>query len=374
MSVYVAGTMGSDSISVLPVKTGTTVISFAGNDVLDGSKATSELNLLGGSGNDSYHINMWDETVIYDTGGTNDTLYLHLTKAELGTIISKGGFHGVLEGKHYVLSLDGNTLLTIANYSGQGAIENVVSSDGVAMSFSAFVEAVGGGALRQLTTADLGADHSNYDNYLYYIDHVFPFYSSLEDTYAKYATPVWFDSESYMSSKIAEMNGTMSYSQLEAAFRDSGFIGRDGLYVHYEQYGQWEDVSPLALFDSNYYFRSKAAAVNNIDISRVTDVQIQAMHDAIHAAGMNAWTHYERYGTQEGIDASAQFDTSAYMKAKLAQVQQSDPSYTEAQLYQAFRDGGLSAVAHYQAYGKDEGITLAGVSTTDAGIPVEVDA
>jgi len=175
--------------------------------------------------------------------------------------------------------------------------------------------------------------------------------------------PTWFNDQIYMGNKAAECG--LSGSALTNAFEQAGFYGESGDFLHFVQYGQWEDVSPVASFDAGYYYQSKAAEFYNVKLSEVTSAQTQSMKDAIHNAGMNAWSHYQQYGTREGIDAIAGFDTSAYMEAKLAQMQKSDSGYTMDQLYDAFEAAGLSAAAHYEAYGKAEGLKPVSVPVSE---------
>ena len=59
--------------------------------------------------------------------------------------------------------------------------------------------------------------------------------------------------------------------------------------------------------------------------------------------------------------ATPMLDTESYMAAKLQQMQAGDPEYTEAMLVEAFASAGLDAVAHYEAHGQYEGISLVGV-------------
>ena len=171
--------------------------------------------------------------------------------------------------------------------------------------------------------------------------------------------PQWFNDTMYMRNKSAQSG--VSTVAVKSAFEGAGFYGEYGNFLHFMQYGQWEDVSPAASFDAGYYYKAKAADFYTIDVAHVADIQAQSMRDGIHNAGLNAWSHYQQYGTREGIDASAAFDTGAYMEAKLAQVKKTDPGYTMEQLFDAFASAGLSAVAHYEAYGREEGLRAANV-------------
>ena len=183
------------------------------------------------------------------------------------------------------------------------------------------------------------------------------------------ADPKWFDADIYMANKLAQMQESdpaYTMTQLEAALADAGLTP----YEHFVTYGADEEVSPNADFNAEAYYIAKAAQFNGVKPSEVTESQVQEMVKALDDAGLNAWEHYQLYGTAEGVNPSNSFDTSAYMDAKLAQMQKTDPDYTMAQLEAAFAEAGLSALEHYYLYGQDEGITATAVSG-DEVIPAE---
>jgi hypothetical protein len=173
-------------------------------------------------------------------------------------------------------------------------------------------------------------------------------------------SPAWFNNVVYLQNKAAASG--LSTADVKSAFESAGFSGADGAFLHFIQYGQWEDVAPVAGFDAEYYYKSKVAYDNGISLSSVTDAQVSDMKAVFNQHGLNAWSHYQLYGAEEGIDASADFDTSAYMESKLAHVQKSKPGYTMDQLCDDFAAAGLTPVAHYYAYGKAEGLQAEGVS------------
>ena len=165
---------------------------------------------------------------------------------------------------------------------------------------------------------------------------------------------------------MQESDPAYTMTQLEAALADAGLTP----YEHFVTYGADEEVSPNADFNAEAYYIAKAAQFNGVKPSEVTESQVQEMVKALDDAGLNAWEHYQLYGTAEGVNPSNSFDTSAYMDAKLAQMQKTDPDYTMAQLEAAFAEAGLSALEHYYLYGQDEGITATAVSG-DEVIPAE---
>jgi hypothetical protein len=152
-----------------------------------------------------------------------------------------------------------------------------------------------------------------------------------------------------------------------------------GKFQHFFQYGADEDIAPNKYFSPEDYYASKASLFYND--GSVRDLQSQRMQDAVHEAGLNAWTHYTQWGASEGVDPSPAFDTSAYFDDKLAQLQRSDASWKEKDIddvAQAFKEANLNPVQHYFLYGQNEGLTptptamaagnavaLAGVSEAD---------
>ena len=172
------------------------------------------------------------------------------------------------------------------------------------------------------------------------------------------AAPVWFDPKVYFNNKLAWLEGYNDLT-LTAAFTGAGYgVDADGLYRHFQDFGNAENVSPSAYFDAGYYMQAKAATYFGKAVNTVTGAEVSFVQETFRQAGLSAWDHYLRYGMAEGVDPSASFDTSAYMDAKLAQMQKTDPSYTMDMLVQAFRDAGLNPVMHYLSYGRGEGLTI----------------
>lgn len=172
------------------------------------------------------------------------------------------------------------------------------------------------------------------------------------------ATPLWFDSSSYVKSK-AEAIGK-SELELLALFKNAGYEGADGHYRHFEEYGADEGLSPNSYFNADEYLYAKA--VDYYKTSKVTGNNVKSMQMAIEGAGLSPWEHYVRYGAAEGINPSTSFDATKYMEDKLALMQKDEPGYTMEQLEKAFEDANLNPLTHYMAYGKGEGLTISAVS------------
>ena len=173
------------------------------------------------------------------------------------------------------------------------------------------------------------------------------------------ATPKWFDYAAYKANKLTQMqqlDSSYNMTKLEKAFTDAGFEGADGYYKHFQKYGHKEDVSPNKLFNADYYYKAKAIqfysteGVGTLDKALVLDridYYAQEVKGLINNAGMDAWTHYIKYGTKEGINPSNDFDTSAYMAAKLAAM---GSGWTAESLAAAFKKANLNALEHFMVY------------------------
>ena len=171
--------------------------------------------------------------------------------------------------------------------------------------------------------------------------------------------PAWFDYRVYFNNKLTEWQredpeAGRTRSDLINTFAENGYDANDpdSMYQHFVDYGNAENVSPNAYFDTYYYFTSKAAQYYGKDFDAVTKTDVIAMEDAFKAAGLSAWDHYIQYGTAEGINPSEYFDTVKYLDAKLAVT----PGLTMDELLDALKDGGLNPIMHYELYGASEGI------------------
>ena len=170
------------------------------------------------------------------------------------------------------------------------------------------------------------------------------------------ATAKWFDYETYMGNKLAQLkagDATWTMDKLVKAFADSGFVGAEGAQRHFEMFGQTkEDLSPNALFNVKEYYVAKAAQLYGKAVADVTELEAATVKTLIAKDGMTAWTHYKLFGIEEGVNPSNSFDTSAYMAAKLAAVQAAEPDkgWTAESLQKAFSDARISALEHFMMY------------------------
>ena len=201
------------------------------------------------------------------------------------------------------------------------------------------------------------------------------------------ANPTWFDYEFYMGAKLAQMQkadpaGNWTTGKLVDAFAQNGFLGEDGAYEHFVQFGANEDVAPNADFNASEYYAAKAAQFYGVEPSAVTELDIANVKAIIAENGMNAWTHYVQYGSDEGVNPSNAFDADAYLDAKTAALvaageKQPDGSeWTPEAVQKAISDAGMTVLEHYMTYGgRGEGEVAQGVTfpvPDDQKVPAEV--
>ena len=195
------------------------------------------------------------------------------------------------------------------------------------------------------------------------------------------ANSTWFDATKYLENKLAQLqaidpdgkqNGDKAWDadSLTAAMEAAGFKGEEGAYQHFMAYGMDENISPNEAFDVKFYLQSKADALNAVKFEGKTWDAVSVM-DAIKAAGMNsAWEHYQLYGSQEGIATSATFDSEDYFIAKVAQMnatkEDGRSNWGLDEVKGIFAEQGLTALEHYNLYGKDENVAKYGEFTADA--------
>lgn len=179
----------------------------------------------------------------------------------------------------------------------------------------------------------------------------------------------WFDSTVYMQNKLAQMQATdpaYTMTQLVADFAAAGFVGEEGYFNHFMQFGAAEEVAPNAYFNANEYYAAKAAQFYG-EAFTGSELQIAQVKTLINKEGMNAWTHYQKFGSAEGVNPSNAFDASDYCAAKAEAMNaagQKDPDgndWTAESIAKAIDDAGMSVLEHYLAYaGTGEGEVAAG--------------
>lgn len=186
------------------------------------------------------------------------------------------------------------------------------------------------------------------------------------------ANPTWFDADFYLKGKLdqlkavdteGKLNDGKAWSSVDgvkAALEAAGYKGDEGLYQHFVDHGMDENISPNEGFDAMFYLRSKADALNAVNYEG-KEWDAASVMNAFKAAGIeSAWEHYQMFGSSEGIATSADFDSETYFVAKVKQLNstahEGRSNWTVDEVKAAFAEQGLTALEHYQLYGKDEKI------------------
>ncbi|NCU38326.1 hypothetical protein EOL96_04700 [Candidatus Saccharibacteria bacterium] len=173
------------------------------------------------------------------------------------------------------------------------------------------------------------------------------------------AVPAWFDVNVYMANKLVQMQGAdpagnWTDAKLAEAFTAAGFLGAEGAFNHFAQFGAQEDVAPNSFFNANEYYTAKAAQFYSKSASALTALEVSTVKQLIKDAGMNAWTHYNNFGSSEKVNPSNSFDESDYLAAKLVALQAADAATwagkTVDDVSAAFKAAGFSALTHFLLY------------------------
>lgn len=182
------------------------------------------------------------------------------------------------------------------------------------------------------------------------------------------SAPAWFNYETYVSNKLAQLQATepdagWTAESLQAAFTANGYSNdADGMYRHFVDFGNAENVSPSPWFVASEYMANKLAQMQAAEPDAGWDMA--KLEQAFKDAGLSAWDHYEQFGQAEGISPSSLFDTSAYLEAKLAQLQATEPDAgwkTVDQVVKAFQENGLNPIEHYVLFGVNENLSYSPV-------------
>lgn len=180
------------------------------------------------------------------------------------------------------------------------------------------------------------------------------------------ANPKWFDADVYMQNKLAQLkaqepDANWSWDKLYDAFRDAGFVGEEGQYEHFVKFGAAEEVAPNAYFDADEYYAAKAKQYYEEVLKQEftgSEEQIAHVKSLIKNEGMNAWTHYQQFGSAEGVNPSNAFDASAYCAAKAAAM---GGDWTAEKIADAIANADMSVLEHYLTFaGTGEGEVAAG--------------
>ena len=191
------------------------------------------------------------------------------------------------------------------------------------------------------------------------------------------SAPAWFNYATYVANKLAQLQSAdpeagWTSESLQAAFTAAGYSNdADGMYQHFVDWGNAENVSPSPYFVVSEYMANKLAQLQSAEPAAGWDMT--KLEQAFKDAGLSAWDHYTMYGQDEGISPSSLFDNNAYLAAKLAQLQSTEPDAgweSVDQVVDAFQAAGLNPIEHYMLYGVSEALTYTPVAPVDPETPV----
>lgn len=173
----------------------------------------------------------------------------------------------------------------------------------------------------------------------------------------------YFNEPFYLKEKLAQLkvvdpNGDLNggkpwttTSEVQAAFTANGLTAEQ----HFEQYGQYEGLSPVAEFVADEYLAMKAVQLNSIKQDGKSDWTADSALAAIQGAGLSAWSHYVQYGDKEGISPSYALDEDKYCQAKAdamnaAAGEGEKSDWTAAEIKTAINDANMSVLDHFETY------------------------
>ena len=196
------------------------------------------------------------------------------------------------------------------------------------------------------------------------------------------AAPSWFEKGTYFGNKLAQVQADepdagWTANSLAAVFAEAGYANTDdGLYQHFVDFGNAENISPSAWFVEGEYKSNKLAQMQRDEPD--AGWTMEKMEQLFKESGLSYWDHYTKYGMYEGISPSSNFDNALYMEAKLAQMQRDEPDagWTMEKMEQLFKEAGLNPIEHYALYGKDEHLDYTPVKpdpTPDYVLTPEID-
>ena len=196
------------------------------------------------------------------------------------------------------------------------------------------------------------------------------------------AAPSWFEKGTYFGNKLAQVQADepdagWTANSLAAVFAEAGYANTDdGLYQHFVDFGNAENISPSAWFVEGEYKSNKLAQMQRDEPD--AGWTMENMEQLFKESGLSYWDHYTKYGMYEGISPSSNFDNALYMEAKLAQMQRDEPDagWTMEKMEQLFKEAGLNPIEHYALYGKDEHLDYTPVKpdpTPDYVLTPEID-
>lgn len=176
------------------------------------------------------------------------------------------------------------------------------------------------------------------------------------------ANPNWFVAKDYLNNKLDQLQandpkGNWTMETMTKALEEAGYKGDDGLYKHFTEFGMDENVSPNAAFDVSFYLAAKAKQLETLQPG--TTWSVNKVYEAITGSWHEQCGNtIQQFGSNEGHRHLRRFCSTKYIseKTKLLNETQQDgrTDWTVTEVKEAFANAGLSALEHYNLFGKAE--------------------
>ena len=120
------------------------------------------------------------------------------------------------------------------------------------------------------------------------------------------AVPSWFEKGTYFGNKLAQVQADepdagWTANSLAAVFAEAGYANTDdGLYQHFVDFGNAENISPSAWFVEGEYKSNKLAQMQRDEPD--AGWTMEKMEQLFKEAGLNPIEHYALYGKDEHLD------------------------------------------------------------------------
>ena len=120
------------------------------------------------------------------------------------------------------------------------------------------------------------------------------------------AAPSWFEKGTYFGNKLAQVQADepdagWTANSLAAVFAEAGYANTDdGLYQHFVDFGNAENISPSAWFVEGEYKSNKLAQMQRDEPD--AGWTMEKMEQLFKEAGLNPIEHYALYGKDEHLD------------------------------------------------------------------------
>lgn len=184
------------------------------------------------------------------------------------------------------------------------------------------------------------------------------------------ANPTWFIEQDYLASKLgklkaadAEAYGSWTTEQVKEAIEAAGMTPFD----HFQAFNKEEGTSPNQYFNAYEYIEAKVKQLNAAKVGDRDTWTFDEVKEALGSVG-GAWAHYQAVGAQEGLNPSNSFSAAGYYESKAKAL---GGDWTAETVAEFFKENGINPLDHYLAVGKDEEGVEAVVVPADQRVPAD---